>query len=184
MKGRRCYVTYHMMTSSNGNIFRVTGHLCGEFTGPRWIPRTQRRADVLFDMRLNKRLSKQWRGWWFETLSRPLWWHRNYRLVAMDILTPMISQVYLRWFQITRWRQDMETFYALLNFCVHWWKGAVPVMRSSGVFFVISLGKLLSKQLSFRSFETPCDCNDKLWDRDKWPPSWRRIFQFYNLQWK
>ena len=28
----------HMMTSSNGNIFRVTGHLCGEFTGPRWIP--------------------------------------------------------------------------------------------------------------------------------------------------
>ena len=23
-----------MMTSSNGNVFRVTGHLCGEFTGP------------------------------------------------------------------------------------------------------------------------------------------------------
>ena len=31
----------HMMTSSNGNIFRVTGHLCGEFTGPRWFPRTK-----------------------------------------------------------------------------------------------------------------------------------------------
>ena len=28
------------MTSSNGNIFRVTGPLCGEFTGDRWIPRT------------------------------------------------------------------------------------------------------------------------------------------------
>ena len=28
-----------MMTSSNGNSFRVTGHLCGEFIGPRWIPR-------------------------------------------------------------------------------------------------------------------------------------------------
>ena len=25
----------NMMTSSNGNIFRVTGHLCGEFTSPR-----------------------------------------------------------------------------------------------------------------------------------------------------
>ena len=24
-----------MMTLSNGNIFRVTGHLCGEFTGDR-----------------------------------------------------------------------------------------------------------------------------------------------------
>ena len=30
-----------MMTSSNGNIFRVTGPLCGEFTGHRWIPRTK-----------------------------------------------------------------------------------------------------------------------------------------------
>ena len=30
-----------MMTLSNGNIFRITGHLCGEFTGPRWIPRTK-----------------------------------------------------------------------------------------------------------------------------------------------
>ena len=28
-----------MLTSSNGNIFRVTGHLCREFTGHRWIPR-------------------------------------------------------------------------------------------------------------------------------------------------
>ena len=30
-----------MMTSWNGNIFRVTGPLCGEFTGHRWIPRTK-----------------------------------------------------------------------------------------------------------------------------------------------
>ena len=31
----------HMMTSSNGNISRVTGHLCGEFNGPRWISHTK-----------------------------------------------------------------------------------------------------------------------------------------------
>ena len=30
-----------MMTSSNGNIFRVTSPLCGEFTGRRWIPLTK-----------------------------------------------------------------------------------------------------------------------------------------------
>ena len=30
-----------MMTSSNGDIFRVTGLLCGEFTGRRWIPPTK-----------------------------------------------------------------------------------------------------------------------------------------------
>ena len=31
----------HMMTSSNGNIFRVTGPLWGESTGHRWIPFTK-----------------------------------------------------------------------------------------------------------------------------------------------
>ena len=42
LKWRRgCKDTIYMMTSSNGNIFRVTGHLCGEFTSPRWIPRTK-----------------------------------------------------------------------------------------------------------------------------------------------
>ena len=41
MRCRRLGLRTHMMTSSNGNIFRVTGHLCGEFTGPRWIPRTK-----------------------------------------------------------------------------------------------------------------------------------------------
>ena len=69
-----------MMTSSNGSIFRVTGPLCGEFTGLRWIPRTKA-SDVelwcYFDLRPNKRLSKQSWGWWFETLSCPLWRHRN-----------------------------------------------------------------------------------------------------------
>ena len=72
------FINGDMMTSSNENIFRVTGHLCGEFTGefPTQRPVT-RNFDVFFDLRLSKRLSKQWWGWWFETLSRPLWRHRN-----------------------------------------------------------------------------------------------------------
>ena len=64
-------ISHCMMMSSNGNIFRITGHLCGEFTGPRWIP-AQRPVtwsfDVFFDLRPNKWLSKQSWGWWFETL--------------------------------------------------------------------------------------------------------------------
>ena len=35
------HISLAMMTSSNGDIFRVTGHLCGEFTGHRWIPHTK-----------------------------------------------------------------------------------------------------------------------------------------------
>ena len=46
----------------------------GEFPAQRPVTRT---FDVFFDLRLNKRLSKQSWGWWFETLSRPLWRHRN-----------------------------------------------------------------------------------------------------------
>ena len=32
---------HRMTTASNGIIFRITGPLCGEFTGHRWIPRTK-----------------------------------------------------------------------------------------------------------------------------------------------
>ena len=70
----------NMMTSSNGNIFRVTA-ICaayspvpGEFPAQRPVTRN---FDVFFDLRLNKWLSKQSWGWWFETLSRPLWRHCN-----------------------------------------------------------------------------------------------------------
>ena len=61
-----------MMTTPNGNIFRVTGPLCGEFTGPGEFPSQRpvmRSFDVFFDLRLNERLSKQPWGWWFETPS-------------------------------------------------------------------------------------------------------------------
>ena len=34
-------VSKYVMTSSNGNIFRVTVPLCGEFTGHWWIPHTK-----------------------------------------------------------------------------------------------------------------------------------------------
>ena len=69
-----------MITSSNENIFRGTGPLCGEFTGLWWIPSTKASDAELWcflDLHLIERLSKHSRGWWFETLSRPLWRHCN-----------------------------------------------------------------------------------------------------------
>ena len=50
------------MTSSDGNIFRVTGPLCEEFTGPDEFPTQRpvtRNFDVFFDLRLNKMIN----GW-------------------------------------------------------------------------------------------------------------------------
>ena len=46
----------------------------GELPAQRPVTRS---FDVFFDLRLNKWPSKQWWGWWFETLSRPLWCHCN-----------------------------------------------------------------------------------------------------------
>ena len=66
-----------MMTSSNGNIFRFTGHLCGEFGSPRWIPGTKAELWCFLWSASEKGLSKWSWGWWFETLSSLLWLHRN-----------------------------------------------------------------------------------------------------------
>ena len=69
----------YMMTSSNGNIFRVTGWegnspVTGEFPSQRPVTRS---SDVFFDPCLNKRLSKQSRRRWFVMPSHPLWGHCN-----------------------------------------------------------------------------------------------------------
>ena len=88
-----------MMTSSNGSIFRVTGSLCGEFTGHRWIPRTKASDAGLwcfFDLRLNKPLSKQSWGWWFEKLSHSLWRHCNVIKLHVLWVTSLLNLVYLQ----------------------------------------------------------------------------------------
>ena len=48
---KSCATTgWKYMMSSNGNIFRVTGLLCGKFTGHRWIPphKRQWRGTLMF----------------------------------------------------------------------------------------------------------------------------------------
>ena len=65
------------MTSSNGNIFCVTGPLRGEST---WIPSWRPVAwnfDVFSDMHSHNWLSKQSRSRWFYIPSCSLWHHCN-----------------------------------------------------------------------------------------------------------
>ena len=66
------------MTSPNENIFHVTGPLYRESTGGfRWKRPVAQSFYVFFDLRQNKRLSKQSRLWWFETQLRSLLHHCN-----------------------------------------------------------------------------------------------------------
>ena len=68
-------------------ICAVNSPVPGEFPAQR--PVTQS-FDIFFDLRLNNRLSKQSWGLWFETLSRPLWRHRN------EFKLSMIAQITLK----------------------------------------------------------------------------------------
>ena len=55
-------------------IYAGNSPVPGEFPAQRTVTRS---FDAFFDLRLNKRLSKQSWGWWFETLSRSFWRHCN-----------------------------------------------------------------------------------------------------------
>ena len=90
------------MTSANGNISALlticvgNSPVPGEFHAQRPVTRS---FGVLFDLRLNNGVSKQWWGWWFETPSCPLWRHRN------DIMTRTLPSM-------MRSRSD-NTFYVI-----------------------------------------------------------------------
>ena len=94
-------ISFGMMTSWNGDIFRTTGHLWGnslvtsEFHAQRPVMRS---FDIFFDLRLNKRLSQQSGGWWFEMPSHPLWRYCN--------------GYFMTW-----WHHGMERLSILLTIC-------------------------------------------------------------------
>ena len=60
----------------------------GEFPIQRPVTRS---FDIFFDLRLNKRLSKQSWSWWFETPSCPLWRQCNVKTVCPGMEIPTIK---------------------------------------------------------------------------------------------
>ena len=72
----KCSWWRHQMETFSALLVLCSGNspVTGEFPAQRPVTRS---FDVFFDLRLNKRLSKQSWGWWFETPSRPLWRHCN-----------------------------------------------------------------------------------------------------------
>ena len=66
----------HQMETFSALLAICAGNspVTGEFPAQRPVTRS---FDGFFDLRLNKRLSKQRWGWWFETPTSPLWRHCN-----------------------------------------------------------------------------------------------------------
>ena len=66
----------HQMETFSALLVLCAGNspVTGEYPPQRPVTRS---FDLFFDMRLNKRLSNQSCGWWFETPSCSLWRHHN-----------------------------------------------------------------------------------------------------------
>ena len=148
----------------------------GEFPAQRPVTPS---FDVFFDLRPNKRLSKQPWGWWFETPSGPLWRHCKLSMaVDMRLRTssPLVQPN-------ARWRHPIETF-SLLALCegnppvIGGFPAQRPVTRSFDAFFDLRLNNRLSKPSRRRWFVTPsCSlwhhCNDV---HSQWGTSWQIYF--------
>ena len=131
-----------MMTSSNGNVFRVTGLLCGEFTSPGEFP-TQRPVTRSFDFSLicvwingwvNNREAgdlRRNRGH-YDVIVMELWWilhtcdkhhsngthlHQQHTLIYIYIYIYELSEVWLDvnrcTFHIFQWLYSLLTFQIL-----------------------------------------------------------------------
>ena len=81
--------TLNMMTSSNGNIFRVTGPFWEEFTGHRWIPLTKASNAELY---------------WFL-------WSAPEQTVEQTIETPVICDAITLIITLLLWKTPNEQIY-------------------------------------------------------------------------
>ena len=81
----------HQMETFSALLAICAGNspVTGELPAQRPVTRS---FDVFFDLRLNKRLSKQWRGRWFETPSRSWWRHCN-DLIVTAVSMPLRHHV-------------------------------------------------------------------------------------------
>ena len=100
-----------------------------EFTAQWQVTRS---FDVFFDMRPNKRLSKQSRGWWFETPSRPNWRHYNdtlcvvinttgisvpYNITVVILVLILLAERLLFWYHL---KYATSNIFAPTELCLLW----------------------------------------------------------------
>ena len=107
----------------------------GVFPAQRPVTRS---FGVFFYLRLNKRLSKQSWGWWFETLSRPLW-----RLCNADMYLNIIEDEMASYFKCScarylingteriHWKASGKVIWIQKSFTHIQWKNKSPTVASS-----------------------------------------------------
>ena len=192
-KSQRHFMKRHQMEASSALLALSAGNapVTGEF--PSLMPVTLS-FDVFFDLRLNKPLSKQSWGWWFETPSCSLWRHCNVipQLDGCDVACLLLvsyTAIYVShqrkaicflWIRTcfpftpccmpvhTWWRHQMETFSALLAICAgnSSVPGDFPAQRPVTRSFDVFFDLRLNKRLSKQSWSW--------WLETLSRPLWRR----------
>ena len=117
----------HQMETFSALLAVCAGNstVTGEFPSQRPVTRS---FDVFFDLHLNKPLSKQSWGWWFETPSRSLWRHCNegnnelmiirYSAVLYGVDEWTRTTLFKgRWQIVRNVSLDMDYFYITLHTC-------------------------------------------------------------------
>ena len=120
----------HQMETFSASLAICVGNspVIGEFPAQRPVTRS---LDVFFDLRLNKRLSEQSWGWWFETSVRPLWRHSKGSFWSSDTYCP-------------KWHYNMEATSVLLAFCkeirpvTDGFLSQGPVMQNSDFYLMLA----------------------------------------------
>ena len=125
------------------SLYARNSPVTGEFPTQRPVTLS---FDAFFGLRLSKRLSKQSRGWWFETPSCPLWRHCNERLVYMEELAYKYDKGYMRPLSIKKiwlwpWHETDRTS-ELLSPLIECYKSALrPTFMWRHNWLILSCGR-------------------------------------------
>ena len=101
-----------------------------------------RSLDVFFDLSLNKRLSEQSWGWWFEMLSHPLWRHCNRKVLRRKNFYVMISLLSMK----IVYEIDFLVYAFIMRLCSSPMPLAVLLSVQYSVFYPVLTG---SEKMSF-----------------------------------
>ena len=155
----------YMMTSSNGNIFRVNGPLCGEFTGPRWIPHTKASdAELWMNEWMNIYFTEVFRLVHHFTCIYTSSWishtsdsHKSFNIdIYISFVLPAVCASFIQglyfWFRV--FKVIIPVYQYITRFFLRFSTLATGTLRYD-VFFDLRLNKWLSKQPWGWSFETP-----------------------------
>ena len=119
---------HHQMETFSALLALCEGNLPVTGGFPSQRPVTQS-FDIFFDLRQNKRLSKQSRLRWFETPSRSLWRHCNVNLTTRTTLKFAKAQD-----RFTQGRQYNAKFRSKVRYCIYISNDHEKVLQNKGPF--------------------------------------------------